>query len=203
MPEFKKFTVTDKSPYDQINRLEREIRELRSKIESERFTGKDRMIRNLIISKTGRFKIEEKDSLPTTSEAGEMTFANDRFYGCTTANTWYPLSLPRVRSIAAGTASDSPTRADGLIQASTNGAQALTITLPEAADNIGLLLIITFVTDGGQNITVNRTGADTIDDNGDTGNTAITLADAGDTIILQAVQNNIWAVINNIGCTLT
>lgn len=107
------------------------------------------------------------------------------------------------RSIAAGTAADSPTNVDAILQCATDGAQALTITLPEAADNLGLNYIFHFVTDGGQNVTINRTGADTIDDAADIGNTAITMEDANDYIMIVATQNDKWMVIKNIGCTLT
>jgi len=106
------------------------------------------------------------------------------------------------REIAAGTASDSPTNADGIIDIATNGAQALTVTLPEAADNLGLQLTFTLTTHGGQDATINRTGADVIDDAADLANTSITMNGAADAIVIQAVSANRWIVVKNIGCTL-
>jgi len=106
------------------------------------------------------------------------------------------------REIAGGTATDSPTNADGIIDIATNGAQALTVTLPEAADNLGLQLTFTLTTHGGQDATINRTGADVIDDAADLANTTITMEDAADAIVIQAVSANRWIVVKNIGCTL-
>ena len=107
------------------------------------------------------------------------------------------------RAVAAGEATDAPTSADGIVQYSTDGAQALTVTLPEAASNIGTELTLTFETDGGQDITVNRTGADTLDENADTGNTSFVMANAGETIVLRAIQDNIWLVVARVGGTLS
>ena len=107
-----------------------------------------------------------------------------------------------VASVAAGTAAYTVTANDSLVQVSTSSGQALTVTLPEAATYIGQLLALTFVTDGGQNVTVNRAGSDTLDENTDTGNTSYTMANAGETITLLAVQDNIWTVVNRVGGTL-
>jgi len=107
------------------------------------------------------------------------------------------------RTIAAGTASDTATAADGLIQCSTDGAQVLTATVPEAANNLGLILTYQFKTDGGVNVNVVRTGSDTFDESGDTGNTQFAMANAGEAICLMAVDDDIWMVISRIDGILT
>lgn len=109
---------------------------------------------------------------------------------------------PSVQTVAAGTASATVDAETPLVQVSTDGAQACTLNLPEAADNIGLEVWVHFVTDGGQDVTLTRAGADTLDEDADTGNTTFTLANAGETIGLKAVGDNIWAVIARIGGTL-
>lgn len=193
----------EKDPFVLIDELQRDIQELRENIVGERFSSRDRMIREVAIAKKGKFRIEQKDSLPTTATLGEITFVGGRLYECIATDTWALVGIQGTRAIAAGTGTDSPTLADGLIQCSTSAGQALVVTLPEAANSIGLSLLFTFVTDGGQNITINRTGADTIDETADLGNTAITMEDAADQILIQATQDNIWMVIKNIGCTLS
>jgi hypothetical protein len=211
MPTNKQFTQTNKTPFDQITLLSRRVAELESLFNSDRFSQKNRYIKEIAIAKDGKFRIEQKDALPTfqgtstqVGALGELVVVGGVLYLCSATDEWTTVSNnTRVRAVAAGTAADSPTVADGLVQVSTSGAQALTITLPEAADSLGTTLVFTFVTDGGQNVTINRTGSDTIDETADLGNTAITMEDAKDTIIIQAVQDNVWAVIKNIGCTLT
>jgi hypothetical protein len=106
------------------------------------------------------------------------------------------------KTLAAGTASYTVSGYEGLVECDTDGAQALTITLPTISSDIwGRLLIFAFVTDGGQNVTINRGGTNTIDDAGDAANTSITMQDAGDFIALQPVSTR-WLVVKNIGCTL-
>lgn len=107
-----------------------------------------------------------------------------------------------VREVAAGTLVDSPDETDGLISISTNGVANCVPTLPEAADNLGLVLTFTFDADAGTDVVITRAGADTIDENGDTGNTTCTLANAGETIQLMAVQDNIWLVVSRVGGVL-
>lgn len=107
------------------------------------------------------------------------------------------------QSIAAGTASYSATGYENLISMVTDNAQALTITLPEITlDLLGRPVALIFDTDGGQDVTVNRSGTNTIEENVDSGNTSITLADAGDYIVLQPVTTSFWMVVKNIGCVL-
>lgn len=77
------------------------------------------------------------------------------------------------------------------------------MTLPEAANNLGMFVTIQVVADGGDNVDIARTGADVIDETGDLGNTAVECQDVGDFIILQAVANDTWITIKNAGCTLT
>ena len=108
----------------------------------------------------------------------------------------------KTRVIAAGTAADSPDDNDGVVTMTTNGAQALGVTLPEAADNLGLELTFVCTAHGGQDITCTRTGADVIDDTGDLSNTTITLNTTGDFIVIRAVEDNKWIVVKNAGCTL-
>lgn len=110
---------------------------------------------------------------------------------------------PDLQTVAAGTASATISNETPHVKVSTDGAQACALTLPEAADNLGLEVIISFETDGGQDVTINRAGSDTLDLSGDTGNTSAVMADAGDTLILKAVSDNRWAVLFNIGATLS
>lgn len=112
------------------------------------------------------------------------------------------LVLP-VTTVAAGTAALTGVSTANLVQVATDGAQAHTFTLPEAADNIGLIQAIEFVTDGGVNLTVAVTGSDTIDEPADTGNTSWLAINAGETLIVLAVSDNKWAVIQRIGGTLS
>jgi hypothetical protein len=109
--------------------------------------------------------------------------------------------------IAAGTDSYTATGYEKLINASTDGATALTISLPSiTGDLVGRILAIAFSNDGGQNITVKAYdasgGENTIEESVDAGNTSITLDDAGDYILLQPVTTSKWMVVKNIGCTL-
>ena len=106
------------------------------------------------------------------------------------------------RDVAAGTTTDAPNSDDGLIQYATDAANACAVTLPEAANNLGLMLTFEFDVDGGKDVVISRTGADTIDTAGDTGNTTATLASAAQAIVLMAIGDNIWLVITNLGATL-
>lgn len=178
----------------EVDRLKLELQQLSSKLNSDEFSDRYRHYK--------KFVLVQKDSIPSVASAGELAVVNGMLLVSPSDDTWKQAGV-RVQSVAAGTAAYAPDGADYLVQASTSGAQALTITLPEAANNLGLTLTFTFVTDGGQNITINRTGSDVIDETADTGNTAIALEDAGDTIQIMAVGNDKWFVIKNIGCTLT
>jgi len=73
---------------------------------------------------------------------------------------------------------------------------AIAITLPEAADNLGLELTIYLETDGGDNVTVARAGADVLDSSD---NTLATLADAEDFLRIVAVSDNRWLIISDNG----
>jgi hypothetical protein len=106
------------------------------------------------------------------------------------------------RDVAAATATDAPDATDGLIQYGTDGATDCTVTLPECASNLGLVLTFQHDVDGGKNVVLTRTGADTIDEAADTGNTTYTMANAGEWIQIMAVADNIWAVIAKCGGTL-
>lgn len=194
----------DNALYQRLDKMQRELDNLNSKVNDEQYSDRYKFFKQIIISRdTGKLIFEEKDSVPTTATLGELSFYNGRHYSTTEADIFRPLHTLPVRSIDAGVASDDAETEDGLIQCTTNSSQALTITHLEAADNIGQVIVYTFVTDGGQSVTVNRTGSDVFNDNGDRNNTSITLDDAGDSIALMAVQDNIWLVLNNDGCTLT
>lgn len=83
-----------------------------------------------------------------------------------------------------------------------DGAADVTMTLPEAADNLGKLVVIHFLTDNGHDVIVARTGADTIDYEADLANTSCTFADAGDYGSFIAVSADKWVMLNNNGGTL-
>lgn len=85
----------------------------------------------------------------------------------------------------------------------TDATHACVVTLPEAADNLGLLVAVEFVTDGGADVQVVRTGADTIDESGDIGNTQWASSTAGHSLVLLAVGVNKWLIVSKIGGTLT
>ena len=76
---------------------------------------------------------------------------------------------------------------------------AIAITLPEAANNLGKRYVIFLETDGGNDVTVSCSGSDTL--NGT--NTTATLADAGDYMDLVAVSNDRWLIITNNGVVLS
>lgn len=196
--------MADNKLFQRLDDMQRQMDDLDFKLNSEQFSDRFKYYKQIIISNpTGRLQIEERTSLPSVALIGEITAYSGRLYQGVAVDAWQPLGTLPKRSIAAGTAADSPSTSDGLILCSTDASQALTITHPEAADNIGRMMAYTFVTDGGQNVTINRTGADTFDDNGDTGNTSLVFANVGETVIFMAVQDNIWAVLNLIGGTLS
>lgn len=202
MPDFNNQNFNGQNPYEVSNRLEQRVLKLEQLVQSEQFSDRYRFLKRVVIG--GRFQLQERDNLESKTMVGELSCVSGQLYFSPVADTWVAVgSTVAKRSIAAGTASDSPTAKDGLIRCSTSAGQALTITLPEAADNIGLTLTFTFVTDGGQNVTINRTGSDVINESGDLSNTAITMDDATDTIQIMAVQDNIWLVVKNVGCSLT
>ena len=135
------------------------------------------------------------------SITGQSATSTTKIKNCTFVGPKSNVAINRYE-IAAGTAAYTADGEEGIIACSTDGTQALAVTLPEASDVIGQMLVFVFDTDGGQDVTINRAGADTIDDTGDTGNTSATMADVGDILGVLSVANNIWLVLNNIGVTL-
>jgi len=108
----------------------------------------------------------------------------------------------QARDIAAGTLTDTADTTDGLIQVSTDGANDCVATVPEAASNLGLVLTYQHDADGGNDVVVTRTGADTFDEDGDTGNVTYTMANTGECIQIMAVSDNQWMIIARVGGTL-
>ena len=171
-------------------------------VNASRLPSKDRYTRPQIIDREGRFVIEEKTTLPDSFEEGEILNFNGMLFVATSTTTLFPVGM-NLTQVEAGDSAYTVLRSDALIQITTNSGTAPTLTLPEAADTPGQTLTFSFVSDGGQSVTINRTGSDTIDDSGDTGNTSIAMQDAGDVIQIMAVGDNQWLVIKNLGCTLT
>ena len=106
------------------------------------------------------------------------------------------------RDIAAGVLTDTSDNTDGLIQVATDNANDCIASLPAADAQLGLVLTYQHDVDGGNDVVVTCVGADTLDENGDTGNTIFTMANAGEWIQIMAVADNIWAVIARQGGTL-
>lgn len=90
-----------------------------------------------------------------------------------------------------------PVNANGCCQIVTAGAETRTLAIPS---RLGLLLNITFRTDGGDCVIATASAIN------QTGNNRITLNDAGDSIMLRSVKiaNALaWRVVVNDGCTLS
>ena len=107
----------------------------------------------------------------------------------------------RYNTRACNTTPDTPTSSDGVVNYTT-GAGGFVVTIPEAANNLGLELTLTCIVHGGGNITATRTGADVIDDVGDLANTAISFTGAAQAIVIRATSADRWVVVKNIGTTL-
>ena len=89
-----------------------------------------------------------------------------------------------------------PVTDSGHVDIVTAAAETRTLAAPSS---IGQLLLISMKTDGGDCVITVATGIN------QTGNTTITLNDAGDTIVLVAIENGAnkrWRVVANDGCTL-
>jgi len=96
-----------------------------------------------------------------------------------------------------GDAGAIPVTRSGSVAITTEDAETRTLAIPGIA---GIMLAISLDVDGGDCVI---TVAATINQ---TGNNTITMDDAGETIILVAVQvagGLVWRVLNNDGCTLT
>lgn len=96
-----------------------------------------------------------------------------------------------------GNAGAIPVTRSGSVAITTTGAQTRTLAIPGAA---GLTLAVSLDVDGGDCVI---TSAQAINQ---AGNNTITLGDAGDTIVLAAVQVGgalRWRVVVNDGCSLT
>lgn len=102
------------------------------------------------------------------------------------------LSYPYVRT-AQTSASLSLTSSHSLVVCDTTS-NAIALTLPEAADNLGQKYTIFLETDGGNNLTVATTGSDVLNSSS---NTLATLADAEDFIELIAVSDDRWLILND------
>lgn len=90
-----------------------------------------------------------------------------------------------------------PVSTSGSVAITTAGAETRTLAIPGKA---GTTLVLSLDVDGGNCVV---TAAAAINQ---TGNDTITMADAGDTIVLTAVQVAsalVWRVVVNDGCTLT
>lgn len=86
--------------------------------------------------------------------------------------------------------------ADGsVITADTTGGPVV-LTLPDANTVLGATYTIILVTDGGDDLTVERAGADVFNASN---NTLLTFADAEDTIVMTAISANRWLITVNIG----
>ena len=90
-----------------------------------------------------------------------------------------------------------------IIQCNTDGSQKLTVTLTEAADYLGANTIIYFDTDGGADVDVVTQGDDTMNIEGDTGNTKFAMTNSGEYIHVMAVEDDTWVIADKIGGTLT
>jgi hypothetical protein len=91
---------------------------------------------------------------------------------------------------------------DGVVECDTTS-NAIAITLPEASTVLGQNYTIYFETDGGNDVTVTTATGDTFAGVGDIGDNTATMADAGDFVVIQAVSDTRWIVIQNNGATLS
>ena len=91
---------------------------------------------------------------------------------------------------------------DGIVECDTTS-NAIAITLPECSTVLGQVFTIYFETDNANDVVVTTTAGDTYAGVGDLGDNTATMADAGDFIVIQAVSNTRWAVIQNNGATLS
>ncbi|TWT40505.1 hypothetical protein RAS1_42170 [Phycisphaerae bacterium RAS1] len=96
-----------------------------------------------------------------------------------------------------GNAGALPVTATGHVDVVTAGAETRTLAAPSFR---GQQLSLCMKTDGGDGVITCATGIN------NTGNNTITMNDAGDSILLLAIQNGAnlrWRVVYNDGCTLT
>ena len=91
---------------------------------------------------------------------------------------------------------------DGVVECDTTS-NANAITLPECSTVLGQIYTIYFETDNAADVTVAVAAGDTFAGVGDIGDTLATMADVGDFIVIQAVSNTRWVIIQNNGATLT
>ncbi len=76
---------------------------------------------------------------------------------------------------------------------------AITLTLPNARNTLGKTYIISLVTDGGNNVTLNTDSTDQFNGVASATGTSVVFADAGDYIHLIAMGNDLWLVLSTIG----
>lgn len=89
MSKQKQYNSADKkSPYELVAELEQRVRNIESERESERFSTKDRYIREIVIASNGKFRIEEKDSDPSTCNVGELIVVSGKLKICSATDTW-------------------------------------------------------------------------------------------------------------------
>lgn len=91
---------------------------------------------------------------------------------------------------------------DGIIECDTTS-NAIAITLPECSTVLGQTLTVYFETDGANDVVLSTAVSDTFAGVGDIGDNTATMADVGDFIVIQAVSDTRWVVIQNNGATLS
>ena len=174
-----------KDPFTQIDHLAKQMDSLGVTVNASRLPSKDRYTRPQIIDREGRFIIEEKvvtadTDFPSSAEEGEIMNVNGQLYIAINENDIRKVGMNTVELDSDDSTTYTVLKTDSFVTLTTSASNALTLTLPEAETSLGQTLTFSFVSDGGQNVTINRTGSDTIDDSGDTGNTSITMQDADD-----------------------
>lgn len=148
------------------------------------------------------------------SGALTTTSANNKPFGivlATAGATAQTVRVDKIKSLAAtitvhetvsaviadpGNAGAIPVTGSGHVPIVTAGAETRTLAAPSFT---GQLLSISMKTDAGDCVITCATGIN------QTGNTTITLNDAGDAILLEAIEvgaNKRWRVVRNDGCTL-
>ena len=89
MPNFRQEQFSGQNPYEVSQDILRRVEVLENALQVEQLTDKYRFFRSIAISKdVGRFRIEEKDSLPTKSDVGELTFYDGSLYQSPVADQW-------------------------------------------------------------------------------------------------------------------
>jgi len=147
--------------------------------------------------------IEGADTLSLWVDAGTSRFDDDVDLGSGGGAVLKGGGIQFNQQTSAAGADVSLDKNDGVVSVTTGAGSSSAMTLPECSTVLGQVFTFYLDVDGAQDLVITCAGGDSFSAPGDVGDNTATMNDVDDFIVIQAVNDDHWLVINSQGVVLT